>query len=104
MTGDDEVYVIDNNKSRGEKLHTIFEFIGETPVVTNYGKWQVIAEANPSVIVLGEDESTQKTLNELDALINKFAKIPVIIIGDKLNNSQLNLPNVVSCHSFPFTY
>ncbi|QEY51894.1 sigma-54 dependent transcriptional regulator [Legionella longbeachae] len=104
MSISDKVYIIDNNQSRGEKLRTIFDFIGELTEVSMYGKWQVFAELNPDVIVLGASESLEETLHELDALVNKFLKTPIIVIGQQLNDTQCILRNVVSCQPFPFSY
>ncbi|ARB90853.1 sigma-54 interaction domain-containing protein [Legionella longbeachae] len=104
MSISDKVYIIDNNQSRGEKLRTILDFIGELTEVSIYGKWQVFAESNPDVIVLGASESLEETLHELDALVNKFLKTPIIVIGQQLNDTQCILRNVVSCQPFPFSY
>lgn len=104
MSISDKVYIIDNNRSRGEKLRTILDFIGESTEVSMYDKWQVFAEPNPDIIILGASESLEETLHELDALVNKFARTPIIIIGQQLNNTQCILRNVVSCQPFPFSY
>lgn len=101
----DKVYVIDNNASRSEKLHTILDFIGEFTVVTQYGKWLTHADADPDVIILGASESVEETLQELDSLANQFTKAPIIIVGKKLNDTQGMLRNnVVAFLSFPFSY
>ncbi|KTD14760.1 transcriptional regulator FleQ [Legionella gratiana] len=104
MSINDKVYIIDNNKSRGEKLRTILEFIGESTEVSMYGQWQIFADSNPDVILLGASKLVEETLHELDALVSKFLKVPIIVIGQKLNNSQCILRNVVSCQPFPFSY
>ncbi|WP_115707440.1 sigma-54 dependent transcriptional regulator [Legionella sainthelensi] len=104
MSISDRVYIIDNNKSRGEKIRTILDFIGESTEVGMYGKWQVFVEPNPNAIVLGASESLEETLHELDALVNKFVKTPIIVIGKQLNDTQCILRNVVSCQPFPFSY
>ncbi|KTD59362.1 transcriptional regulator FleQ [Legionella santicrucis] len=104
MSISDKVYIIDNNKSRGEKLRTILDFIGELTEVSMYGQWQIFTEPNPDIILLGASESQEETLHELDALVNKFVKIPIIVIGQQLNNTQCILRNVVSCQPFPFSY
>ncbi|KTD58847.1 transcriptional regulator FleQ [Legionella sainthelensi] len=104
MSISDRVYIIDNNKSRGEKIRTILDFIGESTEVGMYGKWQVLVEPNPNAIVLGASESLEETLHELDALVNKFVKTPIIVIGKQLNDTQCILRNVVSCQPFPFSY
>jgi sigma-54 dependent transcriptional regulator, flagellar regulatory protein len=104
MNSDDRVYVIDNNEHRADKLRTIFDFIGENTEVTMYGKWQVITESNPNVIILGVSESVHETLQELDSLVNTFDQVPVIMVGEKFNSSQSMLRNVVAFHPFPFTY
>lgn len=104
MSISDKVYIIDNNKGRGEKIRTILDFIGESTEFGMYGKWQVFVEPNPNAIVLGASESLEETLHELDALVNKFVKTPIIVIGKQLNDTQCILRNVVSCQPFPFSY
>lgn len=104
MSISDKIYIIDNNKSRGEKLRTILDFIGESTEVGMYGEWQVFTERNPDAILLGASESLEETLHELDALVNKFVKTPIIVIGKQLNDTQCILRNVVSCQPFPFSY
>jgi sigma-54 specific flagellar transcriptional regulator A len=104
MNGDDKVYVIDNNECRGDTLRTIFDFIGENTEVTMYGKWHVITESNPGVIILGVSDSVHETLQELDSLVNTFSQVPVIMVGEKFNSPQSMLRNVVAFHPFPFTY
>lgn len=103
MSINDKVFIIDNDASRSDKLRTILDFIGESTEVSKYGEWQ-IADINPDVILFGASESIQETLNELDLLVNKFVKVPVIVVGQKLNHTQCLLRNVVACQPFPFTY
>ncbi|WP_454781179.1 sigma-54 dependent transcriptional regulator [Legionella sp. WA2022007384] len=103
MSINDKVFIIDNNESRGNTLRTILDFIGESTEVNKYSEWQ-IADIEPEVILLGASEVIQETINELDSLVNKFPKVPVILVGQKLNNTQCLLRNVVACQPFPFTY
>ncbi|KTD02535.1 sigma-54 dependent transcriptional regulator [Fluoribacter gormanii] len=103
MSINDKVFIIDNNESRGNTLRTILDFIGESTEVNKYGEWK-IADIEPDVVLLGASEAIQETINELDALVNKFPKVPVILVGQKLNNTQCLLRNVVACQAFPFTY
>ncbi|MBI2785129.1 MAG: sigma-54-dependent Fis family transcriptional regulator, partial [Legionella longbeachae] len=104
MGSNDKVYIIDNNESRADKLSMILNFVGETTEVTNYGKWQLITDVNPDILIVGGAESVEETLNELDSLMINFVKVPVIVIGQKLNNTQCILRNVVACQPFPFSY
>ncbi|MCW8386037.1 sigma-54 dependent transcriptional regulator [Fluoribacter dumoffii] len=103
MSINDKVFIIDNNECRRDKLRTILDFIGEPTEVSEYGSWQV-DDIDPGIILLGASESVHETINELDSLVNKFVKTPIIVIGQKLNNTQCLLRNVVSCLPFPFTY
>ncbi|PWY54804.1 sigma-54-dependent Fis family transcriptional regulator [Legionella qingyii] len=103
MSINDKVFIIDNNESRGNTLRTILDFIGESTEVNKYSEWKV-ADIEPNVILLGASEAIQETINELDALVNKFPNVPVILVGQKLNNTQCLLRNVVACQTFPFTY
>ncbi|MGM9451832.1 sigma-54 dependent transcriptional regulator [Legionella bozemanae] len=103
MSINDKVLIIDNNESRCGKLCTILDFIGESTEVSKYSAWH-LADISPDVILLGASESIQETISELDSLVNKFAKVPIIVVGQKLNNTQCLLRNVVSCQPFPFTY
>lgn len=103
MSMNDTVFIIDNNKDRCEKICTILEFIGESTEVSKYGEWQFI-DHNPDIIFLCAGESISETINELDSLANKFLKVPIVVVDEKLNNTQCILRNVVACESFPFTY
>ncbi|QLZ69585.1 sigma-54-dependent Fis family transcriptional regulator [Legionella sp. PC1000] len=103
MSTNDKVLIIDNNESRCGKLRTILDFIGESTEVSKYSEWY-FADISPDVILLSASESIQETINELDSLVNKFAKVPIIVVGQKLNNTQCLLRNVVACQPFPFSY
>ncbi|HHT0594826.1 TPA: sigma-54 dependent transcriptional regulator [Legionella anisa] len=103
MSINDKVLIIDNNESRCGKLRTILDFIGESTEVSKYSEWY-FSEMSPDVILLSASESIQETINELDSLVHKFPKVPIIMVGQKLNNTQCLLRNVVACQPFPFTY
>jgi sigma-54 specific flagellar transcriptional regulator A len=103
MSSKDKVYVIDNNESRGEKLGTILDFIGESTEVTRFGAWNNAASI-PDVILLGASESIENTLKELDSLVTHFTKVPVIVVGEKLSHEQCMDRNVVASLLFPFSY
>lgn len=103
MSINDKVLIIDNNESRCGKLRTILDFIGESTEVSKYSEWY-FSDMSPDVILLSASESIQETINELDSLVNKFSKVPIIVVGQKLNNTQCLLRNVVACQPFPFTY
>lgn len=104
MSGNDKIFIIDDNEDRCSKLRTIFDFIGQSIDVTKFATWQIITNSNPSVIILGAHPSFEKTLDELDSLVKQFSKVPVLVIGTQLNTAQCADRNVVSCLSFPFSY
>lgn len=104
MGSNDIIYIIDDKEDRCTKLRTIFDFIGESNEVTSYDTWQIITTQNPSVIILGANESFDKTMDELDSLVKHFPKTPIIVVGGKLNTIQCTDRNVVACLSFPFSY
>lgn len=104
MSGNDRIYIIDENEDRCDKLRTIFEFIGQSIEVTKFSTWQIIPDPNPSVIILGANASFERTLDELDLLVKQFSKVPVLVIDAQLNTAQCADRNVVACLSFPFSY
>lgn len=104
MSSNERIYIIDDKTDRCTKLRTIFDFIGELTEITSYETWQSISTSEPSVIILGASLSLDKTLEELDGLVKRYPKVPVIVVGTKLNPTQSADRNVVSCLSFPFSY
>lgn len=104
MSNDEKIYIIDNKEDRCAKLRTIFDFIGETAEITSYDHWKAISNPNPSVIILGAHASLNETIDELDELVKTFSKVPVVVVGEKLNTEQCTDRNVVACLPFPFTY
>lgn len=104
MSSNDRIYIVDDNEDRCTKLRTIFDFIGHLTEVTRFASWQILVNPEPSVIILGAASSFDKTMDELDALVKHFSKVPVLVIDEKLNSSQCADRNVVSCLSFPFSY
>lgn len=104
MSSNDKIYLIDDNKDRCLKLHIIFDFINESVSAFGYSDWQFVSNPNPSVIVLGADNSREKTLEMLDFLARSFHKVPILVVGEQLSTTQCTDTNVIACLSFPFTY
>lgn len=104
MGSNDIIYLIDEEEARCTKLRTLFDFIGQAPLVSSYNTWQLHYHSNPDLIVLGASSSSEMTLNELDALVKRFSKVPVIVVGTHLTPAQCADRNVVSCLAFPFSY
>ncbi|MFA6304114.1 MAG: sigma-54 dependent transcriptional regulator [Legionella sp.] len=104
MESNDKIYIIDDKQDRCNQLRTIFDFIGESVIVTNYGAWQIVTASNPSIIILGASESEDKTLDELEVVVKQFPRTPIILIDMELNPTQSEAKNVVTTLFFPFTY
>lgn len=104
MSSNERIYIIDDKEDRCSKLRTIFDFIGETTEVTQYNTWQVVTNSTPTVIILGANSSFEKTISELDALAKRFPRVPILVVGEKLNTTQCADRNVIACLSFPFSY
>ncbi|KGP63198.1 ATPase AAA [Legionella norrlandica] len=104
MRSNDKVYIIDDNEDRCAKLRTIFDFIDQSCEVTQYNKWQLINNPDPSIIMLGASVSLEETIDELNSLARRFPKIPILVIDVTLNATQCTENNVVGCLSFPFSY
>lgn len=102
MSSHGKIYLIDDAAERGSKLCTLFDFIGESTTMSQFGNWQ--HDANPDIIVLGASHSLEQTLNELDLLADRFSKIPILVIDEHLNTAQCADRNVIACLSFPFSY
>lgn len=99
----EKIYIIDDNQSRCEKLHTIFDFIGQPIEWSPYASWKVSANPDPAVIIIGAC-TFEKTMDELDALNKQYSKTPILVIDMQLNDSQRHDKNVISCLSFPFSH
>jgi sigma-54 specific flagellar transcriptional regulator A len=104
MSGNEKIYIIDENESRCDKLRTIFDFLGQSTETSKYSSWQLLTDPNPHVIILGADVQFEKTLDELDSLVKQFSKVPIIVIDEHLNAAQCADRNVVACILFPFSY
>lgn len=103
MSSNDKIYIIDDNEDRCARLRTIFDFIGQSIDVTRYSGWQVTTSLEPDVIILGANSSFEKTMNELEFLVRRFSKVPILVIDAKLSPDECGERNVVACLSFPFT-
>ncbi len=103
MSGNDRIYIIDNNKDRCEKLKVIFDFICEPADVYSFKSWPTTLDSSPRAIVLGSSH-TEHTLDELVLLAKHFVTVPIIIIDEQLNREQCDKYHVVSCLKFPFSY
>jgi sigma-54 specific flagellar transcriptional regulator A len=104
MSSRDKIYIIDNNACRTDKLNTILDFIGESSQIAKFGAWNENLGSTPNVILLGASKSREETLQELDSLADHFTKVPIIVVGDILNQEQCMDRNVVTCLPFPFSY
>ncbi|MBL7479928.1 sigma-54 dependent transcriptional regulator [Legionella bononiensis] len=104
MSDNEKIYIIDENENRCDKLRTIFDFLGQATEVSKYNNWQIITNPNPGVIILGAELTFEKTVDELDALVKHFSKVPIIVIDQQLSSVQCEDRNVVACLSFPFSY
>ncbi len=104
MSGNEKIYIIDENESRCDKLHTIFDFLGQSTNISKYSRWQLLTSTNPDVIILGADKLIERTLDELDSLVKQFSKTPIIVIDEELHANDCADRNVVACLSFPFSY
>lgn len=104
MSSNDTIYLIDEDEDRCNKLRTLFDFIGQSPLTSQYNTWQLHYRSNPDIIVLGASSSFEMTCNELEALAKRFSKVPIIVIGALLTPAQCADRNVVSCLAFPFSY
>lgn len=104
MSSKDKVYIIDNNESRSDKLSTILDFVGESTEVSRFGAWNVTSHSTPDIILLGVSDSVESTLKELNYLVEQFTKVPIIIVGKRLNDEHCMQGNIVACLPFPFSY
>ena len=104
MAGKEKIFIIDDMEERSNTLRTLFDFIGEVTVVTGYHAWQSILHVHPTTIILGAKQSSDKTLIELDSLVKRFPRIPIIVMDQTLSEAQCLERNVVTCIQFPFTY
>ncbi|KTD47706.1 sigma-54 dependent transcriptional regulator [Legionella quateirensis] len=104
MSDNEKIYIIDENENRCDKLRTIFDFLGQATEISKYNNWQIITNPNPGVIILGAELMLEKTMDELDALVKHFSKVPIIVIDQQLSSIQCEDRNVVACLSFPFSY
>lgn len=104
MSGNEKIYIIDENENRCDKLRTIFDFLGQPTEISNYRSWQLLTNPDPHVIILGSAAQFERTLEELDSLVKHFSKVPIIVIDEHLKAAECADRNVVSCLSFPFSY
>lgn len=104
MSGNEKIFIIEDNEERCAKLRTIFDFLRQPAEIIKYMNWQVMTNPDPSIIILGADKLFEKTMNELDALAKQFPKVPIMVIGVQLNSAECVDRNVVTCLDFPFSY
>ena len=89
MSSSERIFIIDDNEDRCEKLHTIFDFIGQPLEISKFASWQIITNSTPSIIILGAHSSLDKTLDELDSLVKHFPKTPVLLIDEQLKETTI---------------
>ena len=98
------IYIIDDDKIRSDKLHTLFNFIDHEAVLFGFAEIQKTSYLDPPVILLGASTSDEETQNQLNYLVAQFAQTPILLLDAKLSSTQRADQHVISCLTFPFTY
>jgi len=102
MSNNEMIFILDENSARATKLGVILEFVGETIVAVAGLDWQDKAYASANIMVIGMDDSIDKTSKLIDEVKTKHPDAARILIGphDKLYFKD----SIHACLSFPFTY
>lgn len=105
MSGNETIYVIDDNQERSKKLSTILNFVGETCFCLNYSNWQSQDYQNAQAFVAGASSHYEQTANFLDNLSNDAPTVPVILIDSPPSSDKRYFSkNVFARLCFPFSY
>ncbi|RUR08957.1 sigma-54-dependent Fis family transcriptional regulator [Legionella sp. km772] len=99
-----DIYIIDENKNRSDKLCTLFDFIDHKVQLFTFEELENTSAPTPGIILLGAPPSHELMLKQLVFLVEQFAQTPILLLDGKLPPTQWAEHHVIACLSFPFTY
>jgi sigma-54 specific flagellar transcriptional regulator A len=78
MMNNKNIYIIDDDKGRSDKLRTLFDFIDHKVDLFTFAEVEKISNLSPNVILLGAYSSPDKTLQQLDFIVKDFSQTPCV--------------------------
>lgn len=104
MSTNEIVYIIDDDKTRRDKLRTIIDFIGKTCTFDDYSNPQPANLSIAQIVIVGAHTSVEETTDLLHELAILAPDLPVILVGPPLSPMPASVKNVFACLAFPFSY
>lgn len=98
------IYVLDDDKERGDKLVTILNFIGKSSVWSDYDHAQPPLLSASEIVMVGVHPMEDPTLDLIQELNVLAPKVPIILVCPPVISAHSPLPNVFATLQFPFTY
>jgi len=98
------VYIIDDDKTRRDKLCTIIDFIGKAWSWSDYDNPQARALSDAQIVIVGANPSLNETTDLLHELSALAPNVPVILIGPPTHPMLSAIENVYAYLDFPFSY
>lgn len=98
------ILIIDDNKTRADKLQTILEFVGEKCLsIINYIDFKSFFPSQVDVIMIGASTESTKTYALMESITEKVPDTPIVLI-DAESLSASAFRSVIRNLAFPFTY
>lgn len=80
MSGNETIFIIDDNEERSYKLSTILNFVGEACFPANYNNWRSLPYDKARLIVVGSQKNSDDSIEFLEELSAIAPKLSVILI------------------------
>jgi len=99
-----EVYVLDDDASRGSKLCTILQFLGKSTILSDYKHPEPSILPGVELVMIGVHQRPEETVGLLQELALLAPKLPVILISPPAISLPETIHNVTVRLWFPCHY
>lgn len=104
MTPNKLVYILDDDKARGDKLITLLDFIGKPCAWSDYHHPQSPLLSKTQIAMVGVHPSIDSTIELLHELVVLAPNVPVILVFPPKIAVPESVQNVLATLTFPFNY
>jgi sigma-54 specific flagellar transcriptional regulator A len=98
------VYILDDDKARGDKLVTLLDFIGKPCAWSDYHHPQSPLLSKAQIVMVGIHSSIDSTIDLLHELEMLAPNVPIILVFPPVIAVPESIHNVIATLNFPFNY
>jgi sigma-54 specific flagellar transcriptional regulator A len=104
MSTNEVIYVIDDDKTRREKLCTIIDFMGKACVWSDYDNPKARSLSDAHILLVGANSSEEVTAGLLREVTLLAPNLPIILVSSSSSPMLPSIKNVYAYLTFPFSY